>query len=344
MKLEIELLRVETAFPFRIARGSKQTRDVFVVTLADGGVTGIGEAAPQEFYGETPLTVRGAINAIGRLIDADPADVQQRLNEAGADLHEALRPHASVRAALDMALWDLRGRREGAPVWQLIGADPAQAPVTSFTIGFDRPDVIDAKVDAAGAYRILKVKVGLPGDLEIVERVIARSGKTVRADANEGWDLETALEKTLELYRHGVEFCEQPLPHGDEDGLRQLKRLSPLPIVLDESIVDATDVERCHDQGHAINIKLMKCGGITPALRMVEAARAHGLRVMIGCMLETSLGVTAAAHISPLADWADLDGNLLLADDPFEGVRVEGGRLVLPETPGLGVRRRATRR
>lgn len=340
MKLSIEAIRVETAHPFRIARETKQTRDIFVVTLEADGVSGIGEAAPQTFYGEDAMTVRAAVNAIGRLIDDDPAVVHERLNEPGEDLYERLRPHASVRAALDMALWDLRGRREGAPVWKLIGADPMRAPLTSFTIGFDRPEVIDAKVDAAAPYKVLKVKVGLPGDLEIVDRVIARSGKTVRADANEGWDTETAIEKTVELFRRGVEFCEQPIPHADEDGLRQLKRLSPLPIVLDESIVDADDVARCRDQGHGINVKLMKCGGITPALRMIEVARAHGLSVMIGCMLETSLGVTAAAHVSPLADWADLDGNLLLAADPFEGVKVVDGRLALPDGPGLGVRRR----
>jgi L-alanine-DL-glutamate epimerase-like enolase superfamily enzyme len=229
-------------------------------------------------------------------------------------------------------------------VYALIGAEPRRAPLTSFTIGIDAPDVIDEKVDAAAPYEILKVKVGLPGDLEILDRVMARSGKTVRVDANEGWDLETAVEKTLELYRRKVELCEQPLPHADEEDLRQLKRLCPLPVILDESIVGPEDVDARHDQGHGINIKLMKCGGITPALRMIERARAHGLQIMIGCMLETSLGVTAAAHLSPLCDYADLDGNLLLRDDPFEGVRVEKGRLVLPEAPGLGVIRRGATR
>jgi L-alanine-DL-glutamate epimerase-like enolase superfamily enzyme len=262
------------------------------------------------------------------------------LNDDGADLFRALEPHASVRAALDMALWDLRGRLEGVPVWKLIGADPARSPVTSFTIGFDRPEVVDAKVDAAAPYRVLKVKVGLPGDMEILDRVIARSGKPVRVDANEGWDIDTAMEKTVELYRRRVEFCEQPLPHGDAAGLRQLKRVSPLPIILDESIVNPTDVAACQDQGHGINIKLMKCGGLTRALELVAAARERGMAVMIGCMLETSLAVTAAAHLSPLCDYADLDGNLLLKEDPFEGVRVVEGRLVLPETAGLGVRRR----
>jgi L-alanine-DL-glutamate epimerase-like enolase superfamily enzyme len=339
VKLTIEPLRVETAHPFQIARGTRREYDVFVITLECDGVEGMGEAAPQPFYGENPMSVRGAVQSIGRLLDVEPEAARASLNAPGGDLFETLRPHASVRAALDTALWDLRGKREGAPVWKLVGADAARAPLTSFTIGFDRPEAVDAKVDAAAPYRILKVKVGLPGDMEILDRVIARSGKTVRVDANEGWDLETAIEKTRELYRRHVEFCEQPLPHEDEEGLRQLKRVSPLPIVLDESIVDPEDVARRHDQGHGVNVKLMKCGGITRAVTLVQAARAHEMSVMVGCMIETSLGVTAAAHVSPLCDFADLDGNLLLASDPFTGVRVEEGKLVLPNEPGLGVRR-----
>lgn len=339
MKLKIEPIHIETAHPFQIARGTRKQYEVFVVTLEADGLTGLGEAAPQPFYGESPMSVRAAVQSIGRRLDVEPERARANLNTPGAELFEMLRPHAAVRAALDMALWDLRGRREGKPVWQLIGADAAKAPLTSFTIGFDQPDVVDAKVDAAAPYQILKVKVGIPGDLEILDRIIARSGKTVRADANEGWDLETALEKTRELYRRHVEFCEQPLPHGDEDDLRQLKRVSPLPIILDESIVDPDDVVSRHDQGHGINIKLMKCGGITRALQLVEAARAKEMSVMIGCMIETSLGITAAAHVSPLCDYADLDGNLLLASDPFRGVLVMDGKLVLPKEPGLGVRR-----
>lgn len=343
MRIEIEPIQVETAHPFRIARGSKVKREIFIVSLTSDGITGIGESSPQEFYGETAMTVRSAINSIGRFLDGDPEDVRRRLHDPGSDLGRALMSSASVRAALDMALWDIRGRRESQPVWRLIGADAGRAPATSFTIGIDTPEVIDAKVDAAASYSILKVKVGIPGDMEILDRVIARSGKTVRVDANEGWDLETALEKTLELYRRKVELCEQPLSHADVEGLRQLKRMCPIPVILDESIVGARDVDLCHDQGHGINIKLMKCGGITPALTMIERAAVHGLRVMIGCMLETSLGVTAAAHVSPLCDYADLDGNLLLRDDPFTGVVVKEGRLVLPTAPGLGVERRVTR-
>jgi L-alanine-DL-glutamate epimerase-like enolase superfamily enzyme len=339
MKLEVEQFTLETSHPFQIARSTRDTFESFAFTLTYEGVSGLGEASPPAFYGETTLTVRGAVNSLGGLLDGDPEAVRERLNTPGTPLCDALAAHASVRAAIDVALWDIRGKVEGVPCCELFEGNPGNTPLTSFTIGFGEPGVIDRKVDAALPYKILKVKVGLPGDMEIVDRVIARSGKKVRVDANEGWDVETAIEKMRELHRRGVEFVEQPIAHEDEDGLRELKRVSPLPVILDESIRSPQDVGRCRDQGHGINIKLMKCGGITPALELIRAARANSLLVMIGCMVETSIGVTAAAHLSPLVDYADLDGNLLLADDPFRGVGVVGGKLVLPEDPGLGVRR-----
>lgn len=342
MKLDVDALRLESSHPFKIARSTRSVFDLFVFSLTHEGVTGLGEAAPQQYYGESPETVGEAVDSIARLLEGDPDDLLRSLNEIGGDLYEKLADHASVRAALDIALWDLKGKLLNQPCYEMFGAEPSNTPVTSFTIGFDKPEVIDKKVDAARPYRILKVKVGLPGDMEILDRVIARSGKKVRVDANEGWDLEIALEKTRELFDRGVEFCEQPIAHEDEDGLRELKRLSPLEIILDESIVNPGDVESKSDQGHGINIKLMKCGGISPALDLIAEARRYDLKVMLGCMVETSIAVTAAAQLSPLVDYADLDGNLLLAEDPFEGVRVADGKLVLPEKPGLGVTRRRT--
>lgn len=311
-----------------------------MLTLEHEGVLGRGEAAPQPFYGENPMTVRTAVGSLGALLDGEPESLRHALHDRDTPLGAALADHASVRAALDMALWDMRGVAEGVPCHRLLGANPSNTPLTSYTIGFDTPEVVDRKVDGAGEFRILKVKVGLPGDMEILDRVIARSGKKVRVDANEGWDVDMAIERTTELAHRGVEFCEQPLSHEDEEGLRTLKRLSAVPVMLDESIVNPGDVHRRHDQGHGINIKLMKCGGITPALELIAAARAHHMTVMLGCMIETSLGITAAAHLSPLVDYADLDGNILLRDDPFEGVGLRDGRLVLPEGPGLGVTRR----
>ncbi len=341
MQFEVEPVHIETEHPFTIARGTRTGYDVFIFSLTVDGVTGIGEAAPQPFYGETPLTVRTAIGSIGAYLDVAPDRLRRDLHDPSTAVGRLLAPHASVRAGLDIALWDLHGRAEGRPCWDLFGADPARAPLTSYTIGFDTPEVIDRKVDAAAGYAILKVKMGVPGDLAIVDRVIARSGKTVRVDANQGWDLETALDRTRALFERGVEFCEQPLAREQADDLATLRSLSPLPIVLDESIVGPGDPTKCRGQGHGINIKLMKCGGITPALEMIAEARRHGLSVMLGCMIETSVGVTAAAQLSPLADYADLDGNLLLSRDPFCGVTVERGRLVLPDAPGLGVERRA---
>jgi len=340
MKLEVEPIRIETTFPFKIARGERREYHVFILSLTHEGITGLGEAAPHPYYGEDPMTVRAAVNAIGGLLDGEPDALRRALHDPAVPLGVALAEHASVRAALDMALWDLTGKQKGVSCYDLFGASPSNTPLTSYTIGFDTPDVIDRKIDQAGDFKILKVKVGLPGDIEMLDRVIERCHKKVRVDANEGWDVDMAIEKTAELAQRGVEFCEQPLHHDDEEGLRTLKRLSPVPIILDESIVRPGDVNARWDQGHGVNIKLMKCGGITPALQLIEEARQHNLSVMLGCMIETSLAVTAAAQLSPLVDYADLDANLLIKDDPFEGVRVVEGRIVLPEGPGLGVTRR----
>jgi L-alanine-DL-glutamate epimerase-like enolase superfamily enzyme len=331
MKLEVEPIGIQTEFPFQIARGKRQDYDVFVFSVTHEGVTGIGEASPQPYYGEDPMTVRTAVGSLGGLPDGDPDEVRAMLHDPSTTVGAALAEHASVRAALDMALWDVRGKLEGKPCYEFLGANPSNTPLSSFTIGFDLPEVIDRKVDGAGDFRILKVKVGMPGDMEILDRVLERSGKKVRVDANQGWDVEMAIEKTKELHERGVEFCEQPIDHTDEEGLRTLKRLSPLPIVLDESIVRPGDAARKADQGHGINIKLMKCGGITPALELIAEAREHNLSVMLGCMIETSLGVTAAAQLSPL---------VLLREDPFSGVEFRDGRLILPDGPGLGVTRK----
>lgn len=338
MRFSFEHIRVHAQHPFRIARGVQTEREIFVLTLEWEGIEGIGEAAPSGYYGEDSANVLDVLGWIPGELDGDPAEVRDRI--ATGDLRRRLDRNPSVRAALDMALWDISGKKEGVPLCRLLGLDPARTPATSFSIGIDAPSVVDRKVDEANAYRIFKMKMGVPGDVGLLDRVIARSGKLIRVDANEGWDLETALQMSRELHEKGIEFIEQPIHHDRTEDLRTLKRLSPLPILLDESVIDPEDVAARSDQGHGINVKLMKCGGVTPALRLIEEARKAGLKVMLGCMLETSVGITAAAHISPLVDYADLDGNLLLADDPFAGVTVENSKLVLPDKPGLGVTRR----
>jgi L-alanine-DL-glutamate epimerase-like enolase superfamily enzyme len=335
VKLDVEPFIVTPTHPFRIARGTQTEQEVFIFALTWEGITGWGESSPPNYYGEDSDSVKSAVKRLGGRLDGDPESLRQRINTG--DLRQLLDTDGSVRAALDMALWDILGKKEGKPVYALLGLDPNETPATSFSIGIDTPEVVDRKVDEAEAYRILKMKMGVPGDLALLDRVLARSGKLIRVDANEGWDLETALQMCGVLNEKGVEFVEQPIRHDAEDDLRTLKRLSPLPVILDESVIDPGDVAKRRDQGHGINVKLMKCGGITPALRLIEEATEAGLRIMLGCMLETSIGITAAAHLSPLADYADLDGNLLLSNDPYQGVTVKNSKLVLPDGPGLGV-------
>jgi L-alanine-DL-glutamate epimerase-like enolase superfamily enzyme len=240
-----------------------------------------------------------------------------------------------------MALYDLLGKRLGAPVYQLLGLNPERTPLTSFTIGIDEPAAMARKAaEAAKQYPILKIKVGTGHDSEIVRAIREATDATLRVDANAAWTPKEAIRVIRELEPYNIEFVEQPLHPADLDGLRFVREHVNLPIIADESCVSESDIPRLVGAVDGINIKLMKCGGIHHALRMIHTARAHHLKVMLGCMIESSLAITAAAHLSPLVDYADLDGHLLVSDDPYEGVRVEQGKLILPERAGLGVRPR----
>jgi L-alanine-DL-glutamate epimerase-like enolase superfamily enzyme len=243
----------------------------------------------------------------------------------------------AAEAAIDMALRDLAGKRLGAPYYELLGIDPAAMPPTSYTIGMDIPEIVEAKVREAADFEILKVKMGSDDDHRVLESVRRVTDRPVRVDANEGWTLEEAQSRLEWLEAMGVEFVEQPLPADQLEATRELRRTSPLPLIADESIHRAVDIPRLAEAFDGINIKLMKCGGLGEALRMITVARAHGMQVMLGCMVESSLAITAAAHLAPLVDYVDLDGNLLVESDPFVGATVEGGRLVLPDRPDLGV-------
>jgi L-alanine-DL-glutamate epimerase-like enolase superfamily enzyme len=241
-------------------------------------------------------------------------------------------------AAMDSALHDWAGKQTGVPTWQWLGLEPPGSFTTSFTIGLDEPNAVVERVRHAEAYPILKLKLGGPEDEEIVARVRETAPtKTLRVDANTAWTVNQALQMLPRLARYDVEFVEQPLPAQDLDGLRRLKEAAILPIVADESCVRPDDVARVAGCVDGINIKLSKCGGIREALKMIRLARAHGLKVMLGCMIESSLGIAAALQLAPLADWLDLDGHLLLAHDPFTGIGGAGGRLTLSDRPGLGV-------
>ena len=341
MRLDWEVLRLRPERPFRISRSTEREVERTWVRVEHDGLEGWGEAAPSGYYGESAGTVDRALEAVRPALEAAPDP--EGLEALEAELARRAPDGPAARAAVSAALHDLVGKRLDRPLWRLWGLDPGEPPRSSFTLGLDEPDVVAEKARAAGGWPILKVKLGVEADREraILEAVRSEApDAAVRVDANAGWpDAETALERIEVLAEHGVEFVEQPLDPADRDGHRRLREASPLPVVLDESCLVAGDVPGLADQAHGVNLKLAKTGGPREALRAVHAARACGLRVMLGCMVESTLGVAPAMHLAPLVDWVDLDGPALLAEDPFTGPLLEQGRIVLGDEPGLGVRR-----
>jgi L-alanine-DL-glutamate epimerase-like enolase superfamily enzyme len=319
---------------FRTARGASDVRENLLVEIEHEGRVGLGEAAPIRRYREDRASAAAAVDVMaGKL--GNPRAFTLAAQAA------AVEGQRSAEAAVDMALHDLAGRRLGVPLFELLGLDRGRTPETSFTIGLDTPEVVARKVKEAAAYPILKVKMGSADDREVLTAVRDATDRTIRVDANEGWTPAEAVERLHWLARLGVEFVEQPLPADQIEATRALRRLSPLPFYADESVHRAADIPKLAGAFDGINIKLMKCGGLAEAMRMIAVARAHGMKVMLGCMIESSVAITAAAHLSSLVDTADLDGNLLLDGDPFTGATVVDGRIVLPDGPGLGVARRA---
>ncbi|MGH7700314.1 MAG: dipeptide epimerase [Gemmatimonadales bacterium] len=338
LKLAADVLTLTTRHPFIIARGGQREYRVVWVRLTDAdGLEGWGEADPSAYYGETADTVLAALDRLAPHLPTEPF----ALEAAEARFAEAVPKNAAARAALSAALHDLVGKRLGVPLYRLWGLDPARVPVSSFTIGLDAPEKMGAKVAEAAPYPVLKIKLGTERDEEILRAIRAVTDKPLRVDANAGWTRERAHAMLPLLKAHGVEFLEQPLAPDDLEGLAALRRAGVLPVVVDESCLVAADIPRVAGAVDGINIKLAKCGSLREALRMIATARAHGLFVMLGCMVETSLGITAAAHLAPLVDAADLDGAALITNDPFAGATIDGGRIRLPDAPGLGARRRA---
>ena len=316
--------------PFRLSRGTSDVRHNVIFELVHDGVVGRGEAAPIPRYRESAESAAAALERMAAGL-ADP----RAFAVEGARL--AVAGQRAAQAAFDAALHDLAGRRLGVPVRELLGFDRRPLPPTSWTIGVDPIPEALAKVAAAGQFEVIKLKMGVAGDIELLRAVRAATRQAIRVDANEGWTLEGARERLPELARLGVEFVEQPLPEACLDETRELRRTSPLPLIADESVHDATDIPRLAGAFDGINVKLAKCGGIAPALRLIAAARAHGMKVLLGCMIESSLEIAAALAVAPLVDWIDLDGHLLIDNDPFTGLGLAGGRLVPSDAPGLGV-------
>ncbi|HUF30686.1 MAG TPA: dipeptide epimerase [Gemmatimonadaceae bacterium] len=338
MRLEHEILSLRTTHPFKIARGgSSEWRVVWVRLVDDDGTEGWGEAAPSRFYGESADSVVAALEGFAPLLErADP----WAIDTIETELDRALRFNAAAKVAVSAALHDLAGKRLGVPLYKMWGLDPASAPQSSFTIGIGDNEELRRKVKEAAEYPVLKVKLGTDRDEEIIRTIRdAAPSAVLRVDANAAWTPKQALGMMDVLVECGVEFVEQPLPPHDVPGMRFVRERAPLPIIADESCLTNADIPRLVGAVDGINIKLAKCASLREAARMIGTARAHGLRVMMGCMIESSLGIAAAAHLAPLLDYADLDGPALLANDPFRGPSIAGGTIRIPTAPGLGVTR-----
>lgn len=337
LKLSADVVTLTTRHPFIIARGGQSDYRVVCVRLSDGdGLEGWGEASPSAYYGETVETVLEKLKILEQHLPKDPFD----LDAAEARFAQVVPKNGAARAALSGALHDLVGKRLGVPLYKLWGLDPKKAPVSSFTIGIDTPEKTRAKVKEASGYSILKIKLGTDRDEEILKTIRDATDKPLRVDANAGWTKERALKMLPMLKEYGVEFVEQPLPPDDLEGIAAVRKAGILPVVVDESCIVATDIPRVAQAADGINIKLAKCGSLREALRMIATARAHKMLVMVGCMIETSIGITAAAHFTPLVDAADLDGAALTANDPYRGAEISGAPIKIPDGPGLGVTRR----
>ena len=334
-KLDFEKLELIPSHPFTIARGTKETVPNVVVKLTANGVTGLGEAGPNSRYNEDADSV---INFLNQL----PSSFFNEINSA-AELRKKLQqidqPVQSAKTALEMAWLDWWGKNKGQPLWKLWDAPSQTTPTTSFTIGLDDISVMQQKVEGAKDYPILKVKLGTDRDNEIIRGIREVSDQIIRVDANEGWqDLAAAKEAIRFLADQNIEFIEQPMPSSCKEGLAELKEWSPLPIIADESFVGREYLDEIADQFDGINIKLQKVGSLIEAYKLIEKARERNLSVMIGCMIESSLGISAGALLGTWADYVDLDGHLLISNDPFSGLTLtQEKRIKLSNSPGLGI-------
>ena len=358
LTLTHEVHRIAFRDPFRIARSQERAASQGMTSVTVGLATdlapeimALGEGYPDAYYGETDGTMAAVLPRLLAAVTpfeerlagpaATLAEGRSALVEAAAAMDAALGHNGAAKCALDIALHDLLGRRLGLPLYQLLGLS-ADIPPTDFTIGIDEPATVAQRATRAGHFPALKIKLGGPHDLDTLAAVRAVYAGPIRVDANTGWSLDEATRLLPDLVRLGVELIEQPFPAERLDQLAALQAISPLPIVADESAVTIADLEGLVGVVAGVNVKLAKCGGVGPAARMLARAHDLGFRTFLGCMEETSVGIAASAAVASLADWVDLDGNLLLAADPFEGLELaEDSRWRLSAEPGLGVRRRA---
>ena len=322
---------------FTVAEGSRSTTPVMLTEIEYDNIIGYGEASMPPYLGESHETASAFLSKVDLTRFESPFLMEDIL----LYVDNIAQGNYAAKASIDIALHDLTGKIMKEPWYRIWGLNPAKTPNTSFTIGMDKPDVVKAKVKEALPYKILKVKLGKGNDKETIEAVRSETDKPICVDVNQGWtDKAMALEMIYWLKEKGVVFVEQPMSKTSFDDTAWLTQKSPLPIMADEAFQTIKDFTKVHGVYSGVNIKLMKCGGLHEAYAMIKMARALDMKVMIGCMTETSCAVTAAAQLSPLADWADLDGNLLIDNDVYEGLTIIDGKITLPDRPGIGIRLR----
>ena len=320
---------------FTLAGSSRTTTPVMLTELKYDGITGYGEASMPPYLGESHKTATSFLSSLKLSQFNDPFQLEKIL-----DYVDGVAPgNCAAKASVDIALHDLVGKMMGQPWYKIWGFDPAKTPNTSFTIGIDTPEVVREKVREASPYKILKIKLGRDNDKEMINTIRTETDVPLCVDVNQGWtDKKKALDMIYWLKEKGVVFVEQPMPKTALDDMAWLTENSPLPTIADEALQRLPDVKKAHGVYSGINIKLMKCSGMREAHKMLTLARALDMKIMIGCMTETSCAVSAAAQLSPMTDWADLDGNLLISNDPYEGVKVIDGKMILFDKPGIGIR------
>ena len=333
MQLIFHRVDLRLKHTFTIAHDSRDVQPTLIVELRDADYQGFGEATATHYYGVTIAGMVDILEPLRERIEAynltDPA-------QFWADMQPHLAQNPFALCALDQAAWDVWAKKQGQPLYKCWNLDPAQSPLTNYTIGLDTPDRMAAKLEEL-PWPLYKIKLGRPDtDLDVVQLLRSHTNSRFRVDANCGWSAGDAIEKSRALAELGVEFIEQPLPADDWAGAKTVYDQSALPIIADESCIVESDVDRCAGYFHGVNIKLTKCGGLTPARRMIARARELGLLVMVGCMTESSVGISAIAQLLPLLDYADLDGSLLIANDPATGVTFDYGRVLYANENGTG--------
>jgi L-alanine-DL-glutamate epimerase-like enolase superfamily enzyme len=334
LSLKWSIKRITTKFEFKIARSAESYYDVVILELSDGTHTAYGEAAPSKRYEKGPEAILHLLETHQKQILELPL---QDYEHRQAALEELFPDSYALQAALDTAFWDLHGQQVGQPLWQLFGAE-RELVTSSYTIGISDLSVIPEKITEAAPYPLLKIKLGTDYDHAIMRTIRKATDKVLRVDVNEGWKTLDDAKRGVEwLVQENVEFLEQPMPADQLDDIAALREFSPLPLVADENSVRPEDIPGLVGVYDGINIKLMKCGGLSNALKMVELSQKHAFDIMLGCMVETSIGISAMSQLGSFARWLDLDGNVLLADDPFVGVGNEAGKIIVLDKPGLGV-------